>query len=171
MRFDNLTLALVSATALLAATAVSLATGAGQSLDWLPAGQAPNAVRATKTQPPQTLSPQALALTWQQSMFSPDRKPDLVTGKGQASSLDGVALSGVIIDGASQWVLLRMADKRNVKLAVGSTLENGWTLIGATPQQATFSHQGQTRELRLPLLRLPAPSKAPLITLPDVPTP
>ena len=58
-----------------------------------------------------------------------------------------------------------------LKLAVGSTLDNGWTLESVTPQNATFSHQGQTRELRLPLLRLPPPSKVPPITLPNVPTP
>lgn len=171
MRFDTLTLALLACTALLSATAVSLAMGAGQTVQWLPAGEVRESAPAAK---PRTVSPlpaQALALTWQQSMFSPDRKPDRVTGTRQASSLDGISLSGVIIDGQAQWVLLRMADKRSLKLAVGSTLDNGWTLTGATPQQATFSHQGQTRELRLPLLRLPPPSKAPLITLPDVPTP
>ena len=171
MKFDTLTLALLASTALLSAAAVSLALGAGQSVDWLAPGPAREAAPEQALQPIAPLPPQALALIWQQSMFSPDRKPDLVTGKAQASSLDGISLSGVIIDGQAQWVLLRMPDKRHLKLAVGSSLDNGWTLTGATPQQATFTHQGQTRELRLPLLRLPPPSKAPLITLPDVPTP
>ncbi|GAB7532529.1 general secretion pathway protein GspN [Pseudomonas sp. 3A(2025)] len=171
MRLDTLTLALLASTALLSAAAVSLALGSGQSVDWLPAGPPREVAPAEALQPTQPLPPQALALTWQQSMFSPDRKPDLATGKAQASSLDGISLSGVIIDGQAQWVLLRMPDKRHLKLAVGSSLDNGWTLTGATPQQATFTHQGQTRELRLPLLRLPPPSKTPLITLPDVPTP
>lgn len=171
MRFDTLTLTLLASTALLTAAAVSLAMGAGQTIDWLPAGAPREAAPAAKPLTLSPLAPQALALTWQQSMFSPDRKADVATGKHQASSLDGISLSGVIIDGQAQWVLLRMPDKRNLKLAVGSTLDNGWTLTGATAQQATFSHQGQTRELRLPLLRLPPPSKAPLITLPDVSTP
>lgn len=38
MRFDTLTLTLLASTALLSAAAVSLAMGAGQTIDWLPAG-------------------------------------------------------------------------------------------------------------------------------------
>ncbi|MCF7532962.1 general secretion pathway protein GspN [Pseudomonas petrae] len=171
MKFDSLTLALGAATVVLAAVAVSLSTGAGQDIDWLPAGEAREATPTAGPAALPALPAQALTLTWQQSMFSPDRKPDLVTGKSQASSLDGISLSGVIIDGASQWVLLQLPQKRRLKLAVGSTLDNGWTLESVTPQQAVFSHQGQTRELRLPLLRLPPPSNVPPITLPNVPTP
>ena len=171
MKFDSLTLALGAATVALAAVAVSLSMGAGQDIDWLPAGEAREAAPTAGPAALPALPAQALALTWQQSMFSPDRKPDLVTGKSQASSLDGISLSGVIIDGATQWVLLQLPQKRRLKLAVGSTLDNGWTLDSVTPQNATFSHQGQTRELRLPMLRLPPPSKVPPITLPHVPTP
>lgn len=171
MKFDALTLTLGAATVALAAVAVSLSMGAGQEIDWLPAGEARQVAPAAGPAALPQLSAQALTLTWQQSMFSPNRKPDLVSGKSQASSLDGISLSGVIIDGASQWVLLQLPQKRRLKLAVGSTLDNGWTLDSVTPQNATFSHQGQTRELRLPLLRLPPPSKVPPITLPNVPTP
>ena len=170
MKFNRLTLTLLATTALLTATAISLLMGAGQTVDWLPAGAPREAAPAKPPQVLKALSSQALELTWQQSMFSPQRTPDLITGKDQGS-LDGIRLTGVIITGQAQWVLLRMPDKHTLKLAVGSTLDNGWTLIGARPQHATFSLQGQTRELRLPLLRLPPPSKAPLITLPDVPTP
>ena len=170
MKFNRLTLTLLATTALLTATAISLLMGAGQTVDWLPAGAPREAAPAKPPQALKALSSQALELTWQQSMFSPQRKADRVAGKGQAS-LGEIRLSGVIITGPAQWVLLRMPDQHTLKLAVGSTLDNGWTLTGATPQHATFSHQGQTRELRLPLLRLPPPSKAPLITLPDVPTP
>lgn len=171
MKFDTLSLTLGAVTALLAAAAVSLSMGAGQDIDWLPASAAREAAAAAGPAALPALSAQALTLTWQQSMFSPDRKPDLVSGKAQASSLDGISLSGVIVDGASRWVLLQLPQKRRLKLAVGSTLDNGWTLDSVTPQSATFSHQGQTRELRLPLLRLPPPSQVPPITLPHVPTP
>ncbi len=171
MKFDSLTLVLGAVTVALAAVAVSLSMGAGQEIDWLPAGEARETAPTAGPAALPSLPAQALTLTWQQSMFSPDRKPDLVTGKSQASSLDGISLSAVIIDGASRWVLLQLPQKRRLKLAVGSTLDNGWTLDSVTPQNATFSHQGQTRELRLPLLRLPPPSKVPPITLPNVPTP
>lgn len=162
MKFDTLTLALLASTALLTALAASLTMGAGQSVDWLPAGPAREVAPAQALQPVLPLPPQALALTWQQSMFSPDRKPDLATGKAQASSLDGISLSGVIIDGQAQWVLLRMPDKRHLKLAVGSSLDNGWTLTGATPQQATFTHQARPANCACPgcafhrLLKLPS---------------
>jgi general secretion pathway protein N len=171
MKFDTLSLTLGAATALLAAAAVSLGMGAGQDIDWLPASAARETAVAAGPAALPALSAQALTLTWQQSMFSPDRKPDLVSDKAQASSLDGLSLSGVIVDGSSRWVLLQLPQKRRLKLAVGSTLDNGWTLDSVTPQSATFSHQGQTRELRLPLLRLPPPSQVPPITLPHVPTP
>lgn len=171
MRFDTLTAALLAGVTVLTAAAVSLAMGAGQAVAWLPAGQVPEPAPAARSPTLLALPSQSLALTWQQSIFSPDRQPDLVAGKRQASSLDGIRLTGVIIDGPAQWVLLRMPDDRHLKLAVGSTLDNGWTLAAATAQQATFTHEGQARTLSLPLLRLPPPSKAPLMTLPDVRTP
>jgi general secretion pathway protein N len=155
----------------LAGLLASLLAGAGQAVHWLPA-EAPRALPASaKPQPLPTLSSHDLALTWQQSMFSPDRHPDLATGKAQATSLQGVVLTGVIINGDARWALLRMGDKHDIKLAVGKNLDNGWTLSAVAPLQATFTHQGQTRQLSLPVLRLPPPSKAPVITLPNVTTP
>jgi general secretion pathway protein N len=171
MKFDTLTLSLLGSTALLAALAASLSLGAGQHADWLPPSPARPLPGAAKPVALTPLPEQSLALVWQQSMFSPDRKPDLATGKQQASSLAGIRLTGVIIDGQAQWALLRLPSKRSLKLAVGNDLDNGWTLSAVTPQQATFTHQGQTQQLSLPVLRLPPPSKAPLITLPNVPTP
>lgn len=171
MKFDTLTLGLLGTAALLAGVAASLALGAGQSVSWLPAAEVHEAASAPAPASTTDLPGQALALTWQQSMFSPDRQPDRETGTAATSSLDGAHLTGVIIDGQSQWVLLQLPDKRNIKLAVGSSLDSGWALTGVTSQQATFSHQGQTRQLRLTLLRLPPPSKALPITLPNVPTP
>lgn len=171
MKLDILTLALLGTAALLAGAAVSLAGGAGQSVSWLPPSQARETVNVAAPAPMADMPAQALALTWQQSMFSPDRQPDPVNGTAGTSSLDGTRLTGVIIDGQAQWVLLQLPDKRTIKLAVGSALDSGWTLTGVTPQQATFNGQGQTRQLRLTLLRLPPPSKAHPITLPNVPTP
>ena len=171
MKLDLLTLGLLGAATLLAGTAISLASGAGQSVSWLPAGQVREATPVAAPAPLADIPGQTLALAWQQSMFSPDRQPDLVHKSAGTSSLDGTRLTGVIIDGQAQWVLLQLPDKRNLKLAVGSALDSGWTLTGVTPQQATFSYQGQTRQLRLTLLRLPPPSKALPITLPNVPTP
>jgi general secretion pathway protein N len=118
-----------------------------------------------------TLTAQALSLSWQQSIFSADRKPDLVSGKRATTALQGIVLTGVVIDGQGQWALLRLANKRTRKLAVGAALDDGWTLSELSPLQATFTYQGQTRQLSLPVLRLPPPSTAPVITLPNVPRP
>lgn len=171
MKLDLLTLTLLGTAALLTAVAVSLISGAGQTVTWLPPGPARESAHVAAPVPLADMPEQTLALTWQQSMFSPERQPDLVRNSPGTSSLDGTRLTGVIIDGQAQWVLLQLPDKRTLKLAVGSALDSGWTLTGVTPQQATFSYQGQTRQLRLTLLRLPPPSKALPITLPNVPTP
>lgn len=164
-------LVLMTITVALAGCLAALLAGAGQAVHWLPA-EAPRALPAgSKPEPLPTLSSHDLALSWQQSIFSPDRHPDLATGKAQATSLQGVVLSGVIINGDARWALLRMGDKHDIKLAVGKALDSGWTLSAVEPLQATFTHQGQTRQLSLPVLRLPPPSKAPAITLPNVTTP
>jgi len=157
--------------ALLGILLLTLALGAGRAENWLPADAPGELPAKAAPRPLPSLSAQGLALTWQQSIFSPDRKPDLVTGKGEPASLQGIVLTGVIIDGQAQWALLRLANKRPLKLALGSALDNGWTLTALSPQQATFMYQGQTRQLSLPVLRLPPPSTAPLITLPNVPRP
>lgn len=171
MKPSRNSLVLITAAAALAGCLASLLAGAGQAVHWLPADAPRAQAPAAKPQPLPTLSIHDLALSWQQSMFSPDRVPDLATGKAQATSLQGVVLSGVIINGDARWALLRMGDKHDIKLAVGKNLDNGWTLSAVGPLQATFTHQGQTRQLSLPVLRLPPPSKAPAITLPNVTTP
>lgn len=157
--------------ALLAALAAALVMGAGQQPQWLPPSQARALPVPAKPAASATIPAQSLALTWQQSMFSPDRKADTTTAKGGATSLAGIRLSGVVIEGQARWALLRLANDRRISLAVGSQLDNGWTLSALTPQQATFTHQGQSESLSLPVLRLPPPSKAPAITLPHVTTP
>lgn len=171
MKLGSVHLTLLATTVVLIGVAGSLLLGAGRTVDWLAASAPHEQPPAAKAAELTALPEQAVALTWQQSIFSPERKPDLATGKGQATSLAGVHLSGVIIDGHAQWALLRLANQSTLKLAVGSQLDNGWTLTGVTPQTATFMHQGQRQQLSLPVLRLPPPSKAPAITLPNVTTP
>ncbi|MDF2490810.1 MAG: putative ral secretion pathway protein GspN [Pseudomonas sp.] len=171
MKLGSVGLTLLVTAAVLIGVASSLLLGAGRTVDWLPASHPHEQPPAAKPVSLAALPENTLALTWQQSMFSPDRQPDAATGKSQATSLAGIRLSGVIIDGQAQWALLRLANQRTLKLAVGSTLDNGWTLTGVTPQTATFLHQGQSQQLSLPVLRLPPPSKAPAITLPNVTTP
>ncbi|MGY1887817.1 hypothetical protein [Pseudomonas sp. SDT291_1_S447] len=171
MRFSRMDLLLLTIAAALGAVFVVLLLGAGRAEQWLPAGQPRDLPASAAPKPLPTLTAQDLNLSWQQSIFSPERKPDLVSGKGETAALQGVALTGVVINGQAQWALLRLANKRTLKLAVGKALDNGWTLTALSPLQATFMYQGQTRQLSLPVLRLPPPSTAPLITLPNVPRP
>ncbi|TWD52729.1 general secretion pathway protein GspN [Pseudomonas sp. SJZ131] len=171
MRFSRLDLLLITVAALLGGVVISLLLGAGREAHWLPAAAPSNLPANAAPQPLPTLTAQALSLSWQQSIFSADRKPDLVSGKGATAALQGIVLTGVVIDGQGQWALLRLTNKRTRKLAVGATLEDGWTLSELSPLQATFTYQGQTRQLSLPVLRLPPPSTAPVITLPNVPRP
>nr|WP_314483094.1 hypothetical protein [uncultured Pseudomonas sp.] len=171
MRFNRMSLLLMAICSVLGAVFIVLLLGAGRAEHWLAADQ-PRHLQAIPTPKPlPTLTTQDLSLSWQQSMFSPERKPDLVSGQGGSAALQGVALTGVVIKGQAQWALLRLADKRSLKLAVGKALDNGWTLTALSPLQATFMYQGQIRQLSLPVLRLAPPSTAPLITLPNVPRP
>ncbi|WGT36158.1 general secretion pathway protein GspN [Pseudomonas atacamensis] len=165
----NLLLLTIAAT--LGAVFVVLLLGAGRAEHWLPADQPRHLPASAAPKPPPTLTAQDLSLSWQQSIFSPERKPDLVSNKGEAAALQGVVLTGVVMDGETQWALLRLANKSTFKLAIGKSLDNGWTLTALSPLQATFMYQGQIRQLSLPVLRLPPPSTASLITLPNVPRP
>lgn len=171
MRLSHMNLLLLTIAAALGAVFVMLLLGAGRAEHWLPADQPRHLPASAAPKPLPTLTAQDLSLSWQQSIFSPERKPDLVSGKGGTAALQGVALTGVVIDGQAQWALLRLDNQRTLKLVVGKALDNGWTLTALSPLQATFMYQGQTRQLSLPVLRLPPPSTAPLITLPNVPRP
>jgi general secretion pathway protein N len=100
-----------------------------------------------------------LAAIWQQPLFSPDRHPDAERSQGADTGLAGYALSGVVLDGAAQWALLRQG-QRPLKLKLGQALDNGWVLTQLSGRQASFSYQGQTRQLNIPILRLPPPETA-----------
>lgn len=166
------TVALLALTVCLGSTLVLLLGGEGETAYWLPAPplRPVPSVQAKAVALP-GMSPEQLALSWQHPIFSPDRQPDLTSAPQASSQLAGVVLSGVIIDGPAQWALLRLADKRSVKLKVGDAMDNGWMLSHLDPLQATFTYQGQTRLLNLPVLRLPPPSTAPALTLPHVSAP
>ncbi|WLH33060.1 general secretion pathway protein GspN [Pseudomonas sp. FP2196] len=171
MRVERGNLILMAVAAALGAVFVSLILGAGRAEHWLPVDAPRERPAKAEPQPLPTLTAQELGLSWQQSIFSPERKPDLVTGKGETAALQGVVLTGVVIDGQAQWALLRLANQRTLKVALGKALDNGWVLTELSPLQATFMYRGQTRQLSLPVLRLPPPSTAPVITLPNVPRP
>ncbi|RRV10681.1 general secretion pathway protein GspN [Pseudomonas sp. v388] len=156
LRFRASTLALSSLAALLIAAVIWLTTSMSQSVTWLPAIQAPHTPRPSgPVAAMPMLADEQLQAAWQRPLFSPDRSPDLAKSVAGATRLEGLSLSGVILDGSAQWALLRNQDKHTVKLKVGDTLDNGWTLSQLTARVATFTRQGQSQSLSLPVLRLP----------------
>ena len=166
------TVVLLVLAACLSGALLLLLSGAGQNAEWLPAPSShPVSNVGAKSVALPAMPLEQLASSWQHPIFSPDRQPDLASAPQASSQFTGVLLTGVILDGQAQWALLRLADKRSVKLKVGDALDNGWTLSHLDPLQATFTHQGQSRLLSLPVLRLPPPSKAPALTLPHVSAP
>ena len=112
-----------------------------------------------------------LAATWQTPLFSPDRSPDRAVGNTQASSLANLTLSGILITGNLQMVMLKQADGRPLTVRLGQVLPNGWRLEHLTPQSARFTLDGRTQTLSLYAKRLPPPSTRPPISLPREPLP
>ncbi|MDH4846014.1 general secretion pathway protein GspN [Pseudomonas sp. BN505] len=168
LRPTTLVLLAVNSTAL-AATAWMLM--APNSPQWLPR-QKPTAITTPRPPAPlPELAQSARATTWNQPIFSVDRQPDPQRQGQRTSVLANLALSGVVLDGQSRWAYLHEGHKPARKVALGTTLDNGWTLTELTALTATFTRAGQTHTLSMPLLRLPPPSKAPAITLPRIETP
>jgi general secretion pathway protein N len=179
-----LTVALLALASLLVACLAWLGAGGGQSLTWFfepeaghDAGQrGAHSTGPTAPRPP-SLTEDQLQVAWQRPLFSPDRSPDLSpdAARPDATRFEGLTLSGVVLDGAGadapRWALLHRQDKRALKIRLGDTLDNGWTLSQLTPRVATFTRQGQSQTLSLPVLRLPPPSSSPSPTLPSLSAP
>jgi general secretion pathway protein N len=158
---------LLGLAALLALLIIGMLSGMAHSPHWLPE-RAPRSLAdsADKARAAPGATLQSLALTWQAPLFSPDRSPDRGPNPAQASSLAGLTLSGVMIDGDLRVALIKRADGPALKVHQGQALPNGWTLEKLTPMQAQFSSDGRTQTLSLRALRLPPPSNTAPISLP-----
>lgn len=154
--------------AALTASAAAVLAGAGSAPNWLPA--APThplaAPRAAAIELPDVSLP-SLAEAWRKPLFSPDRSPDQST-QGPSADLAGLVLTGVVVEADLKLALLRDSSGHTLRVHQGQAMANGWTLQQLSPLEAQFAYQGQTRSLRLPAPRLPAPSRAAMLTLPPV---
>jgi general secretion pathway protein N len=158
---------LLGVAAALSLLIAGIASGVASSPDWLPdAAPRSLAENSAKVSAAPTASLQSLAATWQTPLFSTDRSPDRAVGKAQATSLAGLTLTGILLDGELRVALIKRAGGPPLKIHQGQALPNGWTLEKLTPTQADFSSDGRTQSLSLRALRLPPPSTTPPITLP-----
>lgn len=155
----------------LAGSVASLALTPAADIAWLPVQTGSAAPAAHKAVEVPALAQADLAQAWTHPLFSPQRAPDRQAQAAPSSSLAGISLTGVVMDGRGQWALLRLPNAHTTTLAVGKTLPNGWQLAGVTATSARFTFQGQDQQLSLPVLHLPPASTTPALTLPDVPTP
>ena len=168
IRSSTLTLLLIN-TALLAALAWIVSAPAEP--EWLPAETSARAPERVSAGSLPTLPDARRSATWMKPIFSRDRQPDAVQQIADTKPLTHLTLTGVVLDGESKWAYLREQGNPGFKLALGTTLDNGWTLSELTGNTATFIRHGQTQTLSLPMARLPQPSKASAITLPRIQTP
>lgn len=150
-----LNLGLVAIALCLLAAAVWMWSSSAPTPQWLPAADIKTASTGSEEKevtPDPDLD--TFANTWQSPLFNPDRAPDRQPKVDRASlDLAGITLTGVIIGGGQQVALLKQADGRDLKLAQGASLPNGWTLRRIEPLAAYFEYEGNVRELRLPAPR------------------
>lgn len=163
---------LLGLAALLGLLIAAIAGGAADSPDWLPeqAARTQND-NAAKVHVAPSATLQSLSATWQAPLFSTDRTPDRATAQAQASSLAGLTLTGIMLDGELRVAMIKRADGPPLKVHEGQALPNGWKLEKLTARQADFSSDGRTQSLALRALRLPPPSTTPPISLPLESTP
>ncbi|MGA3679074.1 hypothetical protein [Pseudomonas graminis] len=140
--------------------------GTWQSADWLPAEPAHRPAVAAKTPVLAPVALPSLANAWQTPLFSVDRRPDLQQPANQAaSSLSGLTLTGVLLNGTVQLAFIKPTTGPALKVRLNGQLPNGWTLRAISPTSATFGLGERTETLTVRRLRLPAPSTSPPLSL------
>jgi general secretion pathway protein N len=148
----RLTPALVILALLLGALWLALLAGFGRGVHW-------DAPRATSLPPstgkqaglPTPLPQAEFAPEWQQSLSSPDRKPEAHAASG-GSSLGDLALTGIILTPQLHMALLHdKSSNKELRLREGQSLPDGsLSLVEVKPRSVILdSAQGRT-ELKLP---------------------
>ena len=145
MTLKPVPLALLIANGVLAACLIATVLEGEPALQWPlaePAAAPPHS-EAFAVAPLPVIAPSALAAAWQRPLFSPDRQPDLGKLSAAPAQLDGITLSGVVLDGDAQWALLRRPDHSAFKLKRGQLLDGDWVLDSLTATGVTFVRRGQ----------------------------
>lgn len=140
--------------------------GTWQSADWLAAEPVHRPALVTKAPALPRVELPSLANAWHLPLFSVDRRPDLRESDPQtASSLSGLTLTGVLLDGTVQLAFIKPATGPALKVRLNGSLPNGWTLRAISPTSATFGLGDRNETLTVRRLRLPAPSTQPPLSL------
>lgn len=160
----------------LAAAWFGLLAGIGQGVHWsAPRAPAPLAATRAPTVAPAVHPLAEYAAVWQQSLFSPNRKPEAHAASG-GSALGDLQLTGVII--TPQWHMALLHDQtsgRELRLHQGERMPGAdVTLVEVLPRSVIIdSAQGRT-ELKLPAgapidVAKPEPASASSVPAPAAP--
>lgn len=148
----RLTPVLVILALLLGALWLALLAGLGRGVHWdPPRAAAPPPASGKHAGLPTPLPLAEFAPVWQQSLFSPDRKPEAHAASG-GSSLGDLALTGIILTPQLHMALLHDKNgNKELRLREGQSLPDGsLSLVEVKPRSVILdSAQGRT-ELKLP---------------------
>lgn len=148
----RLTPVLVILALLLGALWLALLAGLGRGVHWdAPRAAAPPPASGKHAGLPTPLPLAEFAPVWQQSLFSPDRKPEAHAASG-GSSLGDLALTGIILTPQLHMALLHDKNgNKELRLREGQSLPDGsLSLVEVKPRSVILdSAQGRT-ELKLP---------------------
>ncbi|BFI97379.1 MAG: hypothetical protein RSP_28890 [Rhodanobacter sp.] len=153
---------------LLGALWLALLLGYGRGVHWdAPRAAPPSPVSGHPASLPTPKPLAEFAPVWQQSLFSPDRKPEAHAANG-GSSIGDLSLTGIILTPQLHMALLH--DKngdRELRLREGQSLPDGsLRLIEVKPRSVILdSAQGRTE------LKLPAGAGVDMVKSPDAPVP
>ncbi len=148
----RLTPVLVILALLLGTLWLALLAGLGRGVHWnAPRAAAPLPTSGKPASLPVPLPLAEFAPVWQQSLFSPDRKPEAHAASG-GSSLGDLALTGIILTPQLHMALLHDKNgNKELRLREGQALPDGsLSLVEVKPRSVILdSPQGRT-ELKLP---------------------
>ncbi|MBN8924464.1 MAG: general secretion pathway protein GspN [Rhodanobacter sp. 68-29] len=148
----RLTPALVILALLLGASWLLLLAGFGRSVHWdAPRAAAPPPASGRHAALPPPLPLAEFAPVWQQSLFSPDRKPEAHVASG-GSSLGDLQLTGIILTPQLRMALLHdTSGHKELRLREGQALPDGSLSLVEVKTRSVIldSSQGRT-ELKLP---------------------
>ncbi|MGY2224942.1 hypothetical protein ACW9IK_19835 [Pseudomonas gingeri] len=147
--------------ALLACSGLAMLRGWGTGIEWHPSPD-PKPLAAPRAEPVVTAPAplQSYSDIWNQSLFNQDRASDPIAtvqkAEAGAPSLNGLALTGVVISPPLHKVFFKTADGASLGLNEGEALPSGWRVEKIQSDSVSLSYKSTRQELTLPALKVPA---------------